>query len=461
MPQLLTSQNPYVHGLAGNPNLGIAVLALGEDEARLLFASAGFLRMADCRIEELPEDFLQMLSAEEGGRLMALLGQQADGQSYHCTYRLCGRGGRRVRVSDNGTVFRCGGEARALLLLTAAEERKTRETEAEKRCERLLAGLRAVGMCVFEVDLMRQLYTVFENAEGIFGVSGGQILRDVQQLQWLDSEAYRSAVSRYFAHPDDEDTIAAAFFEVQQGRPASYEARMKAGGTGYVWCRVQATPFLENGVPVRMIGVISNVQKIRQERERLEKEAGQDAFTGLLNKKALLESIECRLAQGGGQCHALAIVDIDKLKDINDSRGHAAGDRAILAVAQALRGTFRQTDLIGRFGGDEFIVFLSNVGDRREVLQKLERLLQMEGPVPFRCSIGVAFFPEHGSRLVQLFANADAALYHSKRERRVCTALCGCKGGFSKGRPGPPPASGGCGGSSAPAERREGERLYG
>ena len=104
--------------------------------------------------------------------------------------------------------------------------------------ERLHVALTAAKICIFEVDIQKQLYTYFENAEVIFGVSGESILKDVQPYSRLDPEAYRLAVSRYFSHPEDEAVIENAFSDVLAGKSTAYEARMKAGNSGYIWCRI-------------------------------------------------------------------------------------------------------------------------------------------------------------------------------------------------------------------------------
>ena len=117
--------------------------------------------------------------------------------------------------------------------------------ELKQYKERLRVAMNAAKICVFEVDLTQQLYTFFENAEVIFGVSGETILSQVQKFHSLPPEEYRRAASAYFSHPEDEGVIEAAFANILTGRPASYEARMKAGDSQFIWCRIQAIPIAE------------------------------------------------------------------------------------------------------------------------------------------------------------------------------------------------------------------------
>ena len=85
--------------------------------------------------------------------------------------------------------------------------------------ERLHIALSAAKICIFEVDLTRQLYTFFENSEAIFGVTGEKILRDVQPYSRLSPEEYQKAVSLYFSHPDDSEVISAAFLPFSAAVP--------------------------------------------------------------------------------------------------------------------------------------------------------------------------------------------------------------------------------------------------
>lgn len=230
--------------------------------------------------------------------------------------------------------------------------------DLEQYKDRLRIALSSAKICIFEVDLLRQLYTFFENAEDIFGVSGDSILKDVQSYSTLAPEAYRLAVSKYFSHPDDSAVIEAAFAQILRGEPATYEARMKAGGSAFIWCRISVTPIIEDGKPVRMVGVITDITDLKEKTESLRRAVNLDSFTGLYNKDHTIALINNILDMGTHVKHALVILDIDNFKKFNDTYGHDQGDKIIKALSQKLKNTFRKTDIVGRFGGDEFIVFI-------------------------------------------------------------------------------------------------------
>lgn len=284
--------------------------------------------------------------------------------------------------------------------------------------ERLRIALNAARICIFEVDLSRQLYTFFENAEVIFGVSGEKILRDVQPFSRLEPEAYRLAASEYFSHPDDTKTIEKAFGRVLNGESAVYEARMKAAGSEFIWCRIHVIPILDHGKPVRMVGVIADIADLKEKTDSLKQAVNLDGFTGLYNKNHMIARSREILQKKAQEKHALVVLDIDNFKSFNDTYGHDEGDKVILSTAQKLKKAFRETDIVGRFGGDEFIVLVRNIQDERRLNSSLSDLLQiqMDGFVSTN-SMGVSMFPQDGATFEDLFKKADIALYHAKSQK--------------------------------------------
>ena len=164
-----------------------------------------------------------------------------------------------------------------------------------------------------------------------------------------------------------------------------------------------------------------------RDRRRLMQKAEEDPLTGLLNKESTARSITDWLNEE--RCkgfQVLLMVDLDHFKEINDTYGHATGDLVLKKAAQVLRGVFRETDIVGRVGGDEFMVFLKNVGNP-EVVQRLMSTLNSRirsvtvDDLPeetLSCSIGAAFYPRHGKDFTLLYENADRALYEAKRAGR-------------------------------------------
>ena len=122
--------------------------------------------------------------------------------------------------------------------------------------------------------------------------------------------------------------------------------------------------------------------------------------------------------------NAMLMIDIDNLKQTNDRLGHIAGDKIITRLSNCIRMLFRESDILGRVGGDEFAVFMKDCSSQEQVCEKARKLCELyrtimsEGndSVQLSCSIGIAMFPDSGTTFMQLYSNADKALYETKKD---------------------------------------------
>ena len=164
--------------------------------------------------------------------------------------------------------------------------------------------------------------------------------------------------------------------------------------------------------------------------EQTEHESHTDPLTSLPNRRSLDRQFEAglvRAERGQGSC-SVVVLDLDRLKEINDTYGHEAGDRALRAVGSTLRATVRQNDLCARFAGDEFIVVLWDCSPEHEARRVLE-LQTAVGAYPFEprpgvrvslsISAGASRFPMDGTTFDELMAAADEKMYHDKAGRRA------------------------------------------
>ncbi|MEA4972809.1 MAG: GGDEF domain-containing protein [Candidatus Metalachnospira sp.] len=162
--------------------------------------------------------------------------------------------------------------------------------------------------------------------------------------------------------------------------------------------------------------------------------AQRDSLTQIYNRKFVKEHINNRLAEMEGRLSALLFIDLDDFKAINDNLGHSEGDNTLKIVAEALNKSVRHTDVVGRFGGDEFVIFLSCISSKGEVLRCVERIfrcfdniytdhVQNKNIANFSCSIGIAFSPENGENFDVLVERADMALYKAKRMGKNCCSI--------------------------------------
>jgi diguanylate cyclase (GGDEF)-like protein len=160
--------------------------------------------------------------------------------------------------------------------------------------------------------------------------------------------------------------------------------------------------------------------------------ARMDAKTGLLNVAAWQREADAEIARAlrRGESVALLLADVDHFKEINDTHGHLIGDDMLRALAGELRQQVRKSDIVGRFGGEEFVVLLPHTTavEACRIAERLRRaagalaVLAGEGSVGATISIGVAALYQHGRELFELLAAADLALYRAKHtgRDRVC-----------------------------------------
>jgi diguanylate cyclase (GGDEF)-like protein len=153
--------------------------------------------------------------------------------------------------------------------------------------------------------------------------------------------------------------------------------------------------------------------------------AHHDALTGLANRSALVEKIEdaCARCRRWNEEFNILLIDLDRFKHVNDTFGHPAGDQLLIQVAERLKGTLRETDVLARLGGDEFAIVQSNHGAQTDaadilatrIVALLAEPFSVDGNVvSIGASIGIALAPSHGTHADDLLKMADLALYQAK-----------------------------------------------
>ncbi len=187
-----------------------------------------------------------------------------------------------------------------------------------------------------------------------------------------------------------------------------------------------------DGERLRM-SIVRDLRAIEAARSHIYHLAHHDPLTGLLNRMAFMARLAELMASGrtGDAEGALLFIDLDQFKHVNDSRGHLVGDALLQSLAQRLKQLLRASDLVGRFGGDEFLVLLPGalpLDDVQEVARKIlssfAAPLLLEGrPISVTPSVGIALYPLHATTPADLVRCADAAMYQAKEQGRA-TVRC-------------------------------------
>ncbi|HMY50771.1 MAG TPA: EAL domain-containing protein [Rhodocyclaceae bacterium] len=183
------------------------------------------------------------------------------------------------------------------------------------------------------------------------------------------------------------------------------------------------------GKLLHYVAIFSDLSDRKAAEARIEFLAHHDALTCLPNRLLLKERAQqCFVqAERNRAKPALLFLDLDRFKDIIDSLGHPIGDRLLQAVAERLRSATRESDLVGRLGGDEFLVLLNGIRDTEDIAPVVEKIMQALAE-PYHadghellctCSVGLAVFPDDGTDFDTLAKHADAAMYEAKAAGRA------------------------------------------
>ena len=240
----------------------------------------------------------------------------------------------------------------------------------------------------------------------------------------------RTAREVGFVHPDDAGALGSLLRRVvdagEESATAAWRVLRPGGAVRWVETAVRAVPD-EDGRPREIIAVTRDVSERKEAETRLGHQALHDALTGLPNRALFRDRLEQALRRGRRREGAVAVlfVDLDRFKLINDSFGHAAGDRLLCDVTARLRGALRPADTLARFGGDELTVLCEDIDGEtgaRAVAGRIAALFEEpfaveDGEAFLQASIGIAFAAGNATP-EDLLRDADAAMYRAKERGR-------------------------------------------
>lgn len=232
----------------------------------------------------------------------------------------------------------------------------------------------------------------------------------------------------------DRDVIAACISEAAGGHvPTPIEVRIAPrGDEDYLWCSLSFNcAETSDGSPVTIFGRVRNIDAEKRRRDELVHDSQTDQLCDVLNKITIERVVEETIHDAApGTRYTFAIIDIDNFKAVNDTAGHLTGDRMLVRMANVLKELVSDDGVVGRIGGDEFMVFQPCGASPQERLAFGQSIIdgiasspdQESDSMSLQTSVGLACYPEDGATFYELFKHADAALYLAKErgKNRAC-----------------------------------------
>ncbi|MFJ8193873.1 cyclic Di-GMP phosphodiesterase RmdA [Streptomyces sp. NPDC096094] len=294
------------------------------------------------------------------------------------------------------------------------------------------AALRAQGVVAEALhDSEARFRAVFEGAAigiGIADLDGNvlQVNGALMRMFGIADPTLRGGNVREWSHPDDAPQTWRLYDELVRGEREAYhleKAFYRPDGT-VLWTNLTVSLLRDaDGTPQYQLALMEDTTERRLLNLRLRYEATHDALTGLPNRSFFFERLEKALSAGPGQRFGLCYLDLDGFKAVNDSLGHAAGDRLLVEVADRLQACATAPgEMVARLGGDEFVALTTGAGTRHEVDELAGRIMNaLLAPISVdgreltvRGSIGIVEGPAGERSPAEVLRSADITMYRAK-----------------------------------------------
>lgn len=329
--------------------------------------------------------------------------------------------GERIWISENARLVRDSETGEPLFYegsVTEVTDRIHRKRQA-KLFSKLASNLPG-GLFQMEVRKDERVYVPY--------VSPGFCeLVDIPRVETISNA--RDYYERI--HPDDREIYDASMrTSARKLTEWRVEFRLYDRNENLRWATLLATPErIDDGI--RWHGYIFDTTERKRQEQEIHQLAYYDSLTGLMNRKFMTDQIERSIYHSyrNGVFSAVLFVDLDNFKTLNDSFGHDYGDTLLTQIASRLRHVVQPTDYVARFGGDEFVILLENVGENQadaelnasllaqEICKKMAQPVDLAGHMhQATCSIGIRLFGKAQTSVIDILATADTAMYDAKRK---------------------------------------------
>lgn len=428
MMELVSKNEEYLKNITNNINGGLVSMVRRKDGFRITFANESFWSMAGCGEERLlrrPDSlFLDFVCEEDRAKVEAGLQKLwTSEQMLELKFSINGNG-KRITVLLNGTknTDLNGQQSIVCVLIDFSREEMLKEAlEDEKEMYRIY--MEDSTDIVFYGDIKTHEYTWPSFYEERFGLVPPKFIYDGKE-----EEALRSIVAE-----EDLGILVNAIEELKSNkRKSEARIRLKTAEGTCRWYKVQLSCMEKNGKIYRALGRMTDIDKEVSRIQQLSDASMRDKLTGLYNKAAFYTLVN-KFIEDGGKNGVLLFLDLDNFKNVNDQLGHLAGDEILINVAGSMKNIFRSDDIVSRFGGDEFIIFVKDCDEKvaadriqclRAEIMRIKKECNAENTGLSAC-IGVSMYPADSQDVEQLVAMADSAMYRIKQNGKNGFAFYG------------------------------------
>lgn len=418
--KLFKPEDATLQAIFNNIPCGI-LRCCSDSKFTIQYINNGFVSLFGYTKKEIEEkfhnNFLEMIYPDDQEAILAAVYEQTDSKSM-CELEY------RVTCKDANTIFILekyqkiidgyGKEAFSCVLVDITAQKRKQE-ELRLSLERHKIIMDQTTDIIFEWDILNDTLNFSHNWEEKFGYI--PIRNEISTNIPLNSHI----------HEKDRHFFVEIMESVRKGTPyAETEFRIQNIEKQFIWCKIRATTqYDHNGHPLKAVGVILDIDTEKKLKLDLLDKAEKDSLTGLYNKMTAQNEVELFLnSTEKSAMSALLMIDIDNFKMLNDHFGHLFGDIVLSKISDEMKKQFRSSDIIGRLGGDEFIVFLKNIPNPEFAQKKAELLTRIFSTLfsdekdhcKISCSIGISIYPQNGKCFNELYNNADLALYQAKNQ---------------------------------------------
>lgn len=363
-------------------------------------------------VSELKRGYRQYLVAKENADALSLSQETILEAAF---YRIADKEGTVKWIYDNRQSILDADRELIYVTLMDITTMMDLQDEVKSGEQRLRMVMEGTNLMFFDYDIENDTALISNGMKEFMGLSG-----DIDEFKEHFIFKDKENVSKI----DNECLVA---FLKDNGHTFSVDEELTTVNDTKKWVHIKGRITLDKAQkPRNIMGVLVDINDMKKEKEKLEEQTMMDPLTGIYNKAGAETLIREKLNTiEPGYSHVLFAIDVDDFKLVNDTYGHLEGDIVLSQLAFKFMKTFRKNDIVGRIGGDEFVVLMCDVHEDHEtiieekakqLIQEVDALKDIDNKMGVSCSIGIAKCPRDGTTYEELFNKADQSLYDMKRD---------------------------------------------